>query len=272
MKFVYQKKVYREVLEICDPLFNFFKINFFSHTRAFHDGTFASLMTNPELTEYYISQKYPIRFSNGSGIYLESGYYSEFHLNDESSNQIILDLQTKFNTAHFFYIIDKKKNYDDMYAFSASQENKMVLNLYLNNLDLINQFLLYYQEKSNSLIKKCNLISYDKEYFCIANQVNYNNVGNRPCFDNMLLNKIKLTGNNGEVIISKREFDCLKLIIKSHSFKEIGKILNISPRTVETYINNLKYKLGCETRAQVIELIISLNKEFMIYFLNKNAI
>ena len=38
--------------------------------------------------------------------------------------------------------------------------------------------------------------------------------------------------------------------------KEIAYLMSISPRTVETHIENMKYKLGCYSRSQLIEKAI----------------
>ena len=259
MTLTYQKKVCNEVQEICKPLFNLFNINFFSHARAFHNGYFTSLMTQPELTEYYVSQKFPIRFSQGQGIFLENGFYLGASLRDAASDKITNQLQENFNTAHFIYIIDKQKDYDDMYSIATRPENTYVINQYLNNLDVLKHFLCFYKEKSAALIKNATLIKYGDEYFPTSTQHGNHSVINTNYFETMPLKKITLTGNLGEVLISQREFDCLKLIVKGYSFKEIGKNLNISPRTVETYVNNLKDKLGFDKKMQLMELAFSKN-------------
>lgn len=57
-------------------------------------------------------------------------------------------------------------------------------------------------------------------------------------------------------ILSKRERECVFYLIRGHSMKEIGRMLNISWRTVETYIRNIKLKWGCERINQIIECAI----------------
>jgi len=52
--------------------------------------------------------------------------------------------------------------------------------------------------------------------------------------------------------LSKRETQCLTLILKGKSMREIAGILHISRRTVETYIENIKDKLGCHTKSELI--------------------
>jgi DNA-binding CsgD family transcriptional regulator len=256
----YQKKVAREVLEICKPIFDFFKINFFSHTRAFHNGEFTCLLTSTELTEYYLNNKFPINFSAGKGFFLEAGYYLANHISVPSSTEIRKLLCENFNTDHFLYIIDKQKNYDDMYALATRPENDAIINQYLNEREFLQYFILYYKDKASTLLKNADTVRYSKEYFPFYNNAtilsdNDDKCLRQTCMQDMILNKIYISGNEGEVSISKREFDCLQYIVKNYTLKEIGKHLSLSPRTVETYLNNLKRKLGCNSRSQLIDIV-----------------
>ncbi|KTC86092.1 MULTISPECIES: PAS and helix-turn-helix domain-containing protein [Legionella] len=53
-------------------------------------------------------------------------------------------------------------------------------------------------------------------------------------------------------LLSPREQICLHYLSQGLTYKQIAKELNLSPRTVETYINSAKSKLGIETKAQLI--------------------
>ena len=259
-----QKSTCNSVREICDPLFDFFKINFFSHTRAFHDGNFSSLMTSTELTDYYLEKKYPIRFSHGKGFFLDNGYYIEEHLEDLPLF-IKQELRDQFNTDHFFYIINKSQKFDDMYVFATAPENKRIINQYINNLDMLKQFVLYYSLRSDALFKKVKPQQHEKESFLPLQKSDHSNMIITPiqqkesCLHRLSLKKIKSSSHLGEFTISPREYECLKYIAKSHTIKETAKILQLSPRTVETYINNLKNKLGCATQRELLRITESLD-------------
>jgi DNA-binding CsgD family transcriptional regulator len=54
--------------------------------------------------------------------------------------------------------------------------------------------------------------------------------------------------------LTKREFDCLKLVIRGYSAKKSGEILGISQRTIEEYIGNIKRKFGATTKAELIDM------------------
>ena len=56
----------------------------------------------------------------------------------------------------------------------------------------------------------------------------------------------------GEVLLSERETDVLKLVAKGYVNKEIAQKLGISPATVGTHIKNLYRKLAVHSRVQVV--------------------
>lgn len=46
---------------------------------------------------------------------------------------------------------------------------------------------------------------------------------------------------------------CLAYVMRGRSAREIGKILNISNKTVESYIASAKKKWECKTRAELFD-------------------
>jgi DNA-binding CsgD family transcriptional regulator len=56
-----------------------------------------------------------------------------------------------------------------------------------------------------------------------------------------------------EMGLTKREIECIYLLLEGHTYKEISKKMGISPRTVESYLNNVKNKLACEGSADLYE-------------------
>ena len=49
--------------------------------------------------------------------------------------------------------------------------------------------------------------------------------------------------------LSNREIECIKFIVKGFTIKQIARELQLSPRTVEHHINNIKNKVGLTTKA-----------------------
>lgn len=54
-----------------------------------------------------------------------------------------------------------------------------------------------------------------------------------------------------------REMDCMRLFVQGKSNSETGKALKLSRRTVEYYANNMKKKLECHTKPELIEKAVN---------------
>lgn len=67
---------------------------------------------------------------------------------------------------------------------------------------------------------------------------------------------LSLGQNFGNKHLTKREAQVLKYIILGYTAKRIGQELDISFRTVESYIEIIKMKLDCASKGQIAETII----------------
>lgn len=58
-------------------------------------------------------------------------------------------------------------------------------------------------------------------------------------------------------LLTKRQIECLYLLVKGMTMKEIAYILKLSPRTVEHYIETIKQKLNCHSRSELISKVLT---------------
>ncbi len=61
------------------------------------------------------------------------------------------------------------------------------------------------------------------------------------------------------VSLSSREKECVQLLLQGMSAKESGSILNVSPRTIEYYLNNVKDKFRCKFKNEIFSQATRLN-------------
>lgn len=71
--------------------------------------------------------------------------------------------------------------------------------------------------------------------------------------DDPLLNRI----NRFSPLLNKREKQCLYYTIQGKTAREISIIINLSHRTVEQYLSNIKYKLSVPSRSALIEKVLA---------------
>ncbi len=55
--------------------------------------------------------------------------------------------------------------------------------------------------------------------------------------------------------LTHREIECLQLTVNGYSAKAIAKQLKLSPRTVEEYLKNIKFKFDVSTKQQLIQKV-----------------
>ncbi len=58
-----------------------------------------------------------------------------------------------------------------------------------------------------------------------------------------------------EVQFTRREADCLVHFLQGKTANETGLALGLSQRTVEYYVKNMRQKVGCRTKADLIRIV-----------------
>ena len=58
--------------------------------------------------------------------------------------------------------------------------------------------------------------------------------------------------------LTKREKQVAEYLIEGQTAKQIAKILELSPRTIESYIVNLKNKLACNRQTDLVSKLLEL--------------
>jgi len=66
------------------------------------------------------------------------------------------------------------------------------------------------------------------------------------------------------VILNKRETECINHLACGRNAKEIARLLKLSPRTVATHIANLKTKLGCYKKSELVTLWLKNKEPFIV--------
>lgn len=59
--------------------------------------------------------------------------------------------------------------------------------------------------------------------------------------------------------LSARQIDCLYYLVKGMTSKQIANTLNLSPRTIEYYLDTIKIKLNCTNKAELIACALQMS-------------
>lgn len=229
-----------EINEICYSLKRI-GIHLFSYRRCFTDGSRVNFSNNADwLLDYYKLNLYQSSLFES----LISSYSTGFSLwPQESSLPVFSHGRQFYNSDNGITYTINYNEYCDFFIFGADKNNKHIINFYINNLDLLKNFSEYFYNKAKKIIE----ISAKNRIYLPGNRVqsgiskdvyrkdgiNYN--------DNIMLN------------LSNREKSCLHGILAGQTAKQIARELNLTFRTVEFYIQNLKKKIGCRRRSEIFK-------------------
>lgn len=240
--------------EICEPLFKSSDISFFIYCRFYEDGTVMSFPSNTEWHKHFMSKEYfSSRLRMNEGIHLWAS--------QKTYTQAVIDAREDFNIDNKFEIVEPGKGYYDVFGFASPKDQVGIIDYYLNNVDYLKKFGLYFKNCAEPLITEAqkpeNRINLRHQI--IGAQAVEVLTPEKPVID-FMRNRIRHyylnNKNKADLYLTSREMQVLLYTIQQRSAAEIGQQLNLSPKTVESYLASVKRKLDCETRAQLFDCVL----------------
>jgi DNA-binding CsgD family transcriptional regulator len=78
--------------------------------------------------------------------------------------------------------------------------------------------------------------------------------------------KYRLGEKFSDTYFTQRQADCMLHLIKGQTIKSIADTLKLSPRTIESYIREMKKKVGCKTRSELVGTVLESDflKDFVL--------
>jgi len=237
-----------DVAKIAKPLKEL-GIIYFDYTRNEHNGGRIWLANHPSPTEIYLRKKY---YLSGNMEASPTQYKPQIVFLDTLPQQHIYDdVLRPHNIDHSMQIINPHKDYCEFFGFATTKGNTKIINTYLTKIDVLKKFCAYFLEQAAPIIKlveknkvilpfhkkKIDFIDHDD-----TNSALYNILANRKS-------------------LSRRQLQCTKLLLAGNSICEIATTLSLSPRTIEHYLNNLKIKLKCKNKTELIIKLTNMLEE-----------
>lgn len=268
--FEYHNQVFGEFKEICAPIYGI-GIDNFGYMKIFPDGTYLSLMDYPEYQKHYFSS-----IKKNSTVFLES--VDERLLNKRlgfasldtsritrdstrSNSDTIIHLLDDYGVSRIFSFYKINKDYIEWFSFCLNKSSSSNPQFFLNNSFLLEEFIRYFNYKSIHLRdtkNKKKLGIFEQNY-----QLNMQSAEDKLSQNiTNFLQQIHFTDcgmkdfNGDQVKLSHREIECLEYLALGYSVKEIASNINLSPRTVESYIEHSKHKTGFHFKSDLIKNFI----------------
>lgn len=242
------------VFSICKPLFKKLGLNAFSYSKIYIDGSRSELWSDIEAMEHsffgrkHIEKIYTPEFLQNENIVI----YEKKILTYPPSVQGKLQSQLKdqkeiFNHDNALLIAMNNGDHFEYFFFYTPRDASNAVNMYLSNMEELKNFCNYFRKRARDLILKVDqakLISAWRNP--CGTKINQISDNQNQKFDQNYLNEL-----------TKREKEIGYLLVEGKTAREVGEILFISKRTAELHIANIKDKLNCRKKSELIWHFIS---------------
>jgi len=254
----------QEIDSIANPLKEHLGVSSLVYQRNYNDGSEIRLTNQPTWTKefykqgyYHVSgfEKHPSQYQSGIAVWSSLTHH-----------QPILAAARQFNIDHGITLLQKTADGIEYFFLGSTSDKPQVTNLLLNNLEFLHRFTAYFKEQAAPLLKKAyeNRVIIPQKYLAVSSdEQGIPSVQNLKKIDVKNILKVKRFQIDNNLTLSAREISCAKLLLQGKSARLIGEELFLSPRTVETYLQQLKDKLHCQSKVELINTLIELNIQLL---------
>ncbi|MCE5315895.1 MAG: LuxR C-terminal-related transcriptional regulator [Parachlamydia sp.] len=239
----FKTSYFDRVKKLCDPLKDAFGIDTFWHSSIGPKGEFTHFSNTPEGTCHYFEEKH---YLGNPFLRHPSNYGEGFYLLSDIAEASYMDAQKrhndKFGIDHLLFFCKHQQERCHIFGFATTQKNLPMQSIYLNNILRLRQFSGHFLEQFASFSCETFTIELPKL------------VGSSHFFASRTLSfPYQSHFRDDYQLLSRREKECLQLFLEGHTAAETAALLTLSRRTVETYFENIKDKLGCNSKAEILK-------------------
>lgn len=244
------------IKQICKPL-QYLQTHMFTYMKNFHDGTQINLSTDPQwVQDYYDLKLHDSSYFEGQSEQYESGF-KWWH--GGSDLPVFTHGRDYFNSHYGVTLCQQVDDGCEFFFFSSGKENQAMLDIYINNLDLLERFAAYFKVEARTILRGCGqqrIVRQENAKVIIPasediqRELFLQSTGIESTVMSQFLQKFER--------LTPRENECLGYLLKESTTANIAAAMNISIRTAETHIERIKTKLHCRTKNELIIKLLSL--------------
>lgn len=245
----------QSIKNFCCPLNEYLGISLFIYFKIYHDATYITLSNDFNLTEEYCLNIHNdnLYFQR----YLEKESKSRFILWPQEPNNLGMRIFFNRNYWHGLNILRLNNDNIEGCSFLSNKDNPRINEFFIKNCHILEKFAEYFKVIFASEISQCNeyrarfkdgfnfyLPPYD-----LKKQPDINGF-----FKTIGIKGERIKIKNQIIHFTIKEMQCLELMAKGYTLREIGKELLLSHRTIETHLNNIKNKTGYYYKSDLTRL------------------
>jgi len=248
---------------VCQHFFAKTKTTYFNYIRRYKDGSKISLSNCSCWHKYFYENKL---FENVLEIERQTiieqppiGAIKIVSWNNTPDAQEVQEQSVYFNIGNGISLAIVHGSYIEYCYFGTENKNIDVSNWYINNVSTLIEFIHYFKDKTANIIAEASLPKNRIDYcnnMKLLNEKKDLFISSQHDSDHVKPKRYFVDIGNKEIPITAREMDCIKYIFRGYPSSQVGRLLGISERTVEKHIENVKERLGCHSKSDLIDVLL----------------
>jgi DNA-binding CsgD family transcriptional regulator len=246
----YSLQITRHVNEILNSVKEEYDIDHCCFSRYFNDNTMINLISNSDLYTHHFKNQYPVAPIIPEEIISKKFHYVVMPNLEDGFSQIAHEYAMYFDLSFPLYLFERNENYFDLYIFGSHGDGARSINTYLNKMPQFEKFKSIFNEKAADLIAE----SYNHKITIPKSmQPNFSGLKESEHPNSIEASLPQAILKN----FSKRKSEVIYYLLRGCTAKEIAKKLNLSPRTIESHIEELKMEIGVNRKSELITEILN---------------
>ncbi|MBS0625906.1 MAG: autoinducer binding domain-containing protein [Verrucomicrobia bacterium] len=237
------------------PLRDRLGLKYFTYHKIDKQGKYTVLVDRPDWAEHYVGEKYYLvdPYLRHPDVYRSGVCMIGCHGSEEFKEKLH-GAAKKFDLEQNVLFIDRSEDCVEFYGYSGSKRESTLDRAYLNHPWIFKAFAGFFKRELGAILRQMegeagSLIELKGGDFFCPEPIN-------PSLDDEFEAYLKEIGQGEDLekikLLSPREKQCIRLFADGKSAKKTGVDLGLSPRTVESYFENMKNKLSCHSKQEIL--------------------
>lgn len=227
-----------------------YDFNYFQYLTVYDDGSYSILSNQGEYLEFAFDYA---RLNNCQAIFShinqkeilsKTSYYFLWDFNLPSN---ALNIARSWNVNSGLTFVERYPNYYNMIAFAAPISHVNPVDTYLNNINQLQAFIQNFKHDKKDLINAAQKIR-----IALPPTQQDTNLHKMLLCDKSQVQKMPVFWKDKVFHLTPQERICLKYLSQGQSIKSIANNMGLSARTIETYLQRIKNRMGIVSKNDLL--------------------
>lgn len=253
------------IKKVSQPIREHFGVAYFTYHRIDITGKYTVLVDRPDWAEHYVEEKIfqDDPYLRHPDVYETGICLIEQHGSPEYKKWVMRSGQEVLDVDLGVILIEKGEDCVEFFGFASKKDKSALEKVYLNQPGLLKSFAVHFKRELNDILEDM-----------AEEPITLQHLKGKDCHNHELISpSIPLDAHHAYLadlglkedlakaaLLTNRERECLNLLLAGKSAKDTALFLNLSPRTVEFYFENIKNKLSCWSKQEVLAKAKSLQQ------------